>query len=94
MPENKVREIMKVAKEPISMETPMGEDGDSQLGDFIEDNATLAPLDAALHASMRNVRTTVFEANIPKTVVPAIGRNDSSRTRTAVRNNVLNFHSE
>ncbi|MDB5747488.1 MAG: polymerase subunit sigma-70, partial [Massilia sp.] len=53
MPENKVREIMKIAKEPISMETPMGEDGDSQLGDFIEDNTTLAPLDAALHASMR-----------------------------------------
>ncbi|MFL6672975.1 MAG: RNA polymerase sigma factor RpoD, partial [Massilia sp.] len=49
MPENKVREIMKIAKEPISMETPMGEDGDSQLGDFIEDNTTLAPLDAALH---------------------------------------------
>jgi RNA polymerase primary sigma factor len=40
MPENKVREIMKIAKEPISMETPMGEDGDSQLGDFIEDNTT------------------------------------------------------
>jgi RNA polymerase primary sigma factor len=66
MPENKVREIMKIAKEPISMETPMGEDGDSQLGDFIEDNATLAPLDAALHASMRNVIKEVLDSLTPR----------------------------
>jgi RNA polymerase primary sigma factor len=66
MPENKVREIMKIAKEPISRETPMGEDGDSQLGDFIEDNATLAPLDAALHASMRNVIKEVLDSLTPR----------------------------
>jgi RNA polymerase primary sigma factor len=66
MPENKVREIMKIAKEPISMETPMGEDGDSQLGDFIEDNSTLAPLDAALHASMRNVIKEVLDSLTPR----------------------------
>jgi len=66
MPEQKVREIMKIAKEPISMETPMGEDGDSQLGDFIEDNATLAPLDAALHASMRNVIKEVLDSLTPR----------------------------
>jgi RNA polymerase primary sigma factor len=66
MPESKVREIMKIAKEPISMETPMGEDGDSQLGDFIEDNATLAPLDAALHASMRNVIKEVLDSLTPR----------------------------
>jgi RNA polymerase primary sigma factor len=66
MPEAKVREIMKIAKEPISMETPMGEDGDSQLGDFIEDNATLAPLDAALHASMRNVIKEVLDSLTPR----------------------------
>jgi RNA polymerase primary sigma factor len=66
MPENKVREIMKIAKEPISMETPMGEDGDSQLGDFIEDNTTLAPLDAALHASMRNVIKEVLDSLTPR----------------------------
>jgi RNA polymerase primary sigma factor len=66
MPETKVREIMKIAKEPISMETPMGEDGDSQLGDFIEDNATLAPLDAALHASMRNVIKEVLDSLTPR----------------------------
>ena len=66
MPENKVREIMKIAKVPISMETPMGEDGDSQLGDFIEDNTTLAPLDAALHASMRNVIKEVLDSLTPR----------------------------
>jgi len=66
MPESKVREIMKIAKEPISMETPMGEDGDSQLGDFIEDNATLAPLDAAMHASMRNVIKEVLDSLTPR----------------------------
>ena len=66
MPEAKVREIMKIAKEPISMETPMGEDGDSQLGDFIEDNTTLAPLDAALHASMRNVIKEVLDSLTPR----------------------------
>jgi len=66
MPESKVREIMKIAKEPISMETPMGEDGDSQLGDFIEDNNTLAPLDAALHASMRNVIKEVLDSLTPR----------------------------
>jgi RNA polymerase primary sigma factor len=57
---------MKIAKEPISMETPMGEDGDSQLGDFIEDNNTLAPLDAALHASMRNVIKEVLDSLTPR----------------------------
>jgi RNA polymerase primary sigma factor len=66
MPESKVREIMKIAKEPISMETPMGEDGDSQLGDFIEDTATLAPLEAAMHASMRNVIAEVLDSLTPR----------------------------
>ncbi|ALK96567.1 RNA polymerase sigma 70 [Massilia sp. WF1] len=66
MPESKVREIMKIAKEPISMETPMGEDGDSQLGDFIEDNATLAPLEAAMHASMRGVIKEVLDSLTPR----------------------------
>jgi RNA polymerase primary sigma factor len=66
MPESKVREIMKIAKEPISMETPMGEDGDSQLGDFIEDNNTLAPLEAAMHASMRGVIKEVLDSLTPR----------------------------
>jgi RNA polymerase primary sigma factor len=66
LPENKVREIMKIAKEPISMETPMGEDGDAQLGDFIEDDHTLAPLDAALHASMREVVKDILDTLTPR----------------------------
>ncbi|MGN6226758.1 MAG: RNA polymerase sigma factor RpoD, partial [Dyella sp.] len=51
MPEDKIRKILKIAKEPISMETPIGDDDDSHLGDFIEDSSTLAPSDAALHGS-------------------------------------------
>ncbi|MBK4733651.1 RNA polymerase sigma factor RpoD [Noviherbaspirillum pedocola] len=66
MPENKIREVMKIAKEPISMETPMGEDGDTQLGDFIEDSNTLAPVDAALHASMRNAVKEVLDSLTPR----------------------------
>jgi RNA polymerase primary sigma factor len=66
MPEHKIREVMKIAKEPISMETPMGEDGDTQLGDFIEDSNTLAPVDAALHASMRNAVKEVLDSLTPR----------------------------
>ncbi|HJV53790.1 MAG TPA: RNA polymerase sigma factor RpoD [Noviherbaspirillum sp.] len=62
MPEKKVREILKIAKEPVSMDTPMGDDGDSQLGDFIEDSMTLSPADAAMHASMRNVIKDVLDS--------------------------------
>jgi RNA polymerase primary sigma factor len=51
MPEEKIRKILKISKEPISMETPIGDDDDSHLGDFIEDQATLSPGDAALFAS-------------------------------------------
>ncbi|WP_295748411.1 RNA polymerase sigma factor RpoD [Undibacterium sp.] len=66
MPEEKIRKIMKIAKEPISMETPIGDDDDSHLGDFIEDNHTLAPADAALHASMRNVVKDVLDSLTPR----------------------------
>ena len=66
MPEDKIRKIMKIAKEPISMETPIGDDDDSHLGDFIEDNNTLAPADAALHASMRNVVKDVLDSLTPR----------------------------
>ncbi|MEN3296800.1 MAG: polymerase primary sigma factor, partial [Burkholderiales bacterium] len=62
MPEKKIREIMKIAKEPISMDMPMGDDGDSQLGDFIEDGMTLSPAEAAMHASMRNVIKDVLDS--------------------------------
>ncbi|MGO4809825.1 RNA polymerase sigma factor RpoD [Cupriavidus sp. 2MCAB6] len=53
MPEEKVRSIMKIAKEPVSMETPVGEDGDTSLGDMIADSDTASPAEAALHASLR-----------------------------------------
>lgn len=53
LPEHKIRGIMKIAKEPISMESPMGEDGDSQIGDFIEDDNMVDPIDAAQATSMR-----------------------------------------
>ncbi len=66
MPEDKIRKIMKIAKEPISMETPIGDDDDSHLGDFIEDTNTVAPADAALHASMRDVVKDVLDSLAPR----------------------------
>ncbi len=66
MPEDKIRKIMKIAKEPISMETPIGDDDDSHLGDFIEDSNTVAPADAALHASMRDVVKDVLDSLTPR----------------------------
>jgi RNA polymerase primary sigma factor len=61
MPEDKVRKIMKISKEPISMETPIGDDDDSHLGDFIEDTATLAPADAAMYSSLREVTAEILD---------------------------------
>ncbi len=66
MPEEKIRKILKISKEPISMETPIGDDDDSHLGDFIEDTATLAPADAALHGSMRDVVKEVLDSLTPR----------------------------
>ncbi|SPV06458.1 RNA polymerase sigma factor RpoD [Burkholderia cenocepacia] len=66
MPEDKIRKIMKIAKEPISMETPIGDDDDSHLGDFIEDTNAVAPADAALHASMRDVVKDVLDSLTPR----------------------------
>ena len=66
MPEDKIRKIMKIAKGPISMETPIGDDDDSHLGDFIEDTNTVAPADAALHASMRDVVKDVLDSLTPR----------------------------
>ncbi|MDO5101902.1 MAG: RNA polymerase sigma factor RpoD [Lautropia sp.] len=66
MPEEKIRKILKIAKEPISMETPIGDDDDSHLGDFIEDTTTLAPSDAALHDSMRDVVKEVLDSLTPR----------------------------
>ena len=66
MPEDKIRKIMKIAKEPISMETPIGDDDDSHLGDFIEDANNIAPADAAMYSSLREVTADVLESLTPR----------------------------
>ncbi|MBA3696636.1 MAG: RNA polymerase sigma factor RpoD [Methylotenera sp.] len=66
MPEEKIRKILKISKEPISMETPIGDDEDSHLGDFIEDSTTLAPVDAAVYASLRDATSEVLESLTPR----------------------------
>jgi RNA polymerase primary sigma factor len=66
MPEEKIRKILKISKEPISMETPIGDDDDSHLGDFIEDQSTMAPVDAAVYASLRDATKEVLESLTPR----------------------------
>ena len=66
MPEEKIRKILKISKEPISMETPIGDDDDSHLGDFIEDASTVAPIDAAVNASLREVCKDVLDTLTPR----------------------------
>jgi RNA polymerase primary sigma factor len=66
MPEDKIRKIMKISKEPISMETPIGDDDDSHLGDFIEDTNSLAPLDSAQYGSLRDVTKDVLDSLTPR----------------------------
>ncbi len=61
MPEEKIRKILKISKEPISMETPIGDDEDSHLGDFIEDTSTLAPMDAAIYDSLQDVTKEILD---------------------------------
>ena len=66
MPEEKIRKILKISKEPISMETPIGDDDDSHLGDFIEDQATLAPVEAAVYTSLRDATKDVLDTLTPR----------------------------
>lgn len=66
IPEDKIRKIMKIAKEPISMETPIGDDDDSHLGDFIEDTSNLAPVDAAMQAGLRDVVKDILDGLTPR----------------------------
>jgi RNA polymerase primary sigma factor len=66
MPEEKIRKILKISKEPISMETPIGDDDDSHLGDFIEDQSTVAPNEAAVYASLRGVTKDVLDTLTPR----------------------------
>ncbi|MBI5428936.1 MAG: RNA polymerase sigma factor RpoD [Nitrosomonadales bacterium] len=62
MPEDKIRKIFKIAKEPISMETPVGDDDDSHLGDFIEDSHTTVPIDAAIYESLRGATADILDS--------------------------------
>jgi RNA polymerase primary sigma factor len=62
MPEDKIRKIFKIAKEPISMETPVGDDDDSHLGDFIEDAHTAVPIDAAIYDSLRGATADILDS--------------------------------
>jgi RNA polymerase primary sigma factor len=64
--EEKVRKILKIAKEPISMETPVGDDDDSHLGDFIEDGAALSPIDAATISGLRESVQSILETLTPR----------------------------
>jgi RNA polymerase primary sigma factor len=66
IPEDKIRKIMKIAKEPISMETPIGDDDDSHLGDFIEDSANTAPMEAAMQAGLRDVVKDILDSLTPR----------------------------
>jgi RNA polymerase primary sigma factor len=66
MPEEKIRKILKISKEPISMETPIGDDDDSHLGDFIEDQSTVAPVDHAINASLRDVCKDILDTLTPR----------------------------
>ncbi|WP_298924628.1 RNA polymerase sigma factor RpoD [uncultured Ramlibacter sp.] len=66
IPEDKIRKIMKIAKEPISMETPIGDDDDSHLGDFIEDSTNTAPIEAAMQAGLRDVVKDILDSLTPR----------------------------
>ncbi|MGY6710670.1 MAG: RNA polymerase sigma factor RpoD [Rhizobiaceae bacterium] len=66
MPLEKVRKVLKIAKEPISLETPVGDEEDSYLGDFIEDKAAVLPIDAAIQANLRETTTRVLASLTPR----------------------------
>ena len=66
MPLEKVRKVLKIAKEPISLETPIGDEEDSHLGDFIEDKNAVIPLDAAIQANLREATTRVLSSLTPR----------------------------
>jgi RNA polymerase primary sigma factor len=66
MPLEKVRKVMKIAKEPISLETPIGDEEDSHLGDFIEDKNAVLPVEAAIHANLKETVTRVLSSLTPR----------------------------
>ncbi|MEE8308847.1 MAG: sigma-70 domain-containing protein, partial [Hyphomicrobium sp.] len=64
MPLEKVRKVLKIAKEPISLETPIGNEEDSHLGDFIEDRYAVLPIDAAIQSNLRETTTRVLASSL------------------------------
>ena len=78
MPLEKVRKVLKIAKEPISLETPIGDEEDSHLGDFIEDKNAVQPLDAAIHGNLRETTTRVLASLTPR---EGAGAEDAFRHR-------------
>ena len=66
MPIDKVRKVMKIAKEPISLETPIGDEEDGSLGDFIEDTNALIPIDAAVHSNLKETTTRILSTLTPR----------------------------
>jgi RNA polymerase primary sigma factor len=66
MPLDKVRKVMKIAKEPVSLETPIGDEEDSQLGDFIEDKNAILPVEAAMQSNLREVTTRILSSLTPR----------------------------
>src|SRR5207253_7235970 len=66
MPLEKVRKVLKIAKEPLSLETPIGDEEDSHLGDFIEDKNAILPIDAAIQSNLRETTTRVLASVTPR----------------------------
>ena len=66
MPLDKVRKVLKIAKEPVSLETPIGDEEDSSLGDFIEDKNAILPVEAAIHSNLRETTTRVLASLTPR----------------------------
>ena len=66
MPLEKVRNVLKIAKEPLSLETPIGDEEDSHLGDFIEDKNAILPIDAAIQSNLRDTTTRVLASVTPR----------------------------
>ena len=66
MPLEKVRKVLKIAKEPVSLETPVGDEEDSHLGDFIQDENAVIPIDAAIHSNLRQTTTKILSSLTPR----------------------------
>ena len=95
IPEDKIRKVMKISKEPMSMETPIGDDDDSHLGDFIEDESLPLPSDVATSESLKAVTEQVLSALSPREAKVlrmrfGIGMNTVDKRRTEKRDNKRN----